>query len=186
MTTAFRTGFLALAVALAGFAALAVAQGAVGKRRITVASVTYDIPSEAKPGYIDGQDSLFMQFALPDYGPLRRDVHGWEDNVNLLITRQPDPISRQYENQWDGTPIGKKLKWNSIQNTYRIEPGFTVQEMGSGFDIVIPDQDRSTMPLGVMQCGKPKEFLPNAACELIVNRHPIGPPDRRPKGPPLA
>ena len=158
-----------LSLALLGFGALAVAQGAEGGKIVHAGPVAYRVPEEYRPSNVSGT-SLFMQFALPDYGPLRRDVHGWEDNVNLLVTRQPAPIAVIYDHQWDGTPIGGKRKWNTIEKTYRVEPGFTVQEMGSGFDIVIPDQDRSTMPLGVMRCGRPKEFMPNAACELMFDR----------------
>lgn len=160
----------------AGLALAAVSQGADGKRRITVGPVTYSIPREAKPGHLDGEDSLFMQFALPDYGPLGRDVPGWDDNVNLLLRPFQTKhgvlfsIAQRYEQEWDGTPVNEFSGLNVIEKTYRIEPGFTVQEMGFGFDIVIPDQDRSTMPLGVMRCGRPKEFMPNAACALMFDR----------------
>lgn len=132
--------------------------------------ITYRIPKEYRAGG-DADNNVFMQVRFADWGPLERDRPGWEDNINILIGRQPQDIAGQYDALWDGTPIGAPTKSKKIEQIYRIEPEFTVQEMGSTFDIVIPDQDFSTMPLGIMQCTRPNPpVFPNAACSLLFDR----------------
>ncbi|WP_157091783.1 hypothetical protein [Methylobacterium nodulans] len=45
------------------------------------------------------------------------------------------------------------------------------QEMGSGFDIVVPDQDRKSMPIGVLECSRPEPpVFPNAGCAYRFDR----------------
>lgn len=137
---------------------------------VQAGSVTYRVP-KAFRAEGDSKGDLFLQARLSDWGPLERDRPGWTDNVNILIEPLRSPISAVYDSQWDGSPSGKLTKWKQIERTYRIEPEFTVQEMGSSFDIIIPDQDRSTMPLGVLECTRPNPpVFPNASCSLRFDR----------------
>lgn len=133
--------------------------------------ITYYVPKAYRAGG-DKENNVSVQVAIPDWGPLERDRPGWQDNVNIFIGRERYPIAEQYDGMWDGTPIGKTTKWNQVERTYRIKPEFTVQEMGSGLDIIIPDQNYALMPLGLMQCTKPKPpTFPNAGCTLLFDRN---------------
>ena len=132
--------------------------------------ITYRIPKEYRAGG-DADNNVFVQVRFADWGPIERDRPGWEDNVNILIGRQRAPIAIVYDHQYDGTPIGESGKWGKIERTYRIEPEFTVQEMGSTFDIIVPDQDRTTMPLGILRCTRPNPpVFPNASCGLLFDQ----------------
>jgi hypothetical protein len=133
-------------------------------------SITYRIPKEFRAGG-DSDGDIFIKVRLSDWGPLERDAPGWEDNVNILITPQPAPIAVIYDHHYDGTPVGTPGKWTEIVRTHREEPDLTVEVMGSVYDIVIPDQDRATMPLGFMRCTRPNPpLLPNASCGLLFDR----------------
>ncbi|MFA1676907.1 hypothetical protein ACDY97_30315 [Rhizobium mongolense] len=141
-----------------------------GFARVQAGPVSYLIPKGYGVSNVSG-DSIFMQVSLPDWGPLGKDRTGWNDNVNILIEPQRAPIGVVYDLEWDGSPSGKLTKWKQIERTYRIEPEFTVQEMGSTFDIIIPDQDRATMQLGILQCTRSKPpVFPNAGCSLLFDR----------------
>ncbi|WFS69599.1 hypothetical protein CFBP4996_26360 (plasmid) [Agrobacterium leguminum] len=171
MKRLFRRPAVSLIVILTG---ITVAQVKVASSedfdRVQAGPIKYRIPKEYRTSNQSG-DSIFIQFHVADWGPLDRDRSGWKDNVNVLITPQPQDIAGQYDALWDGTPSGAPTKSKTIERTYRIEPDFTVQEMGSTYDIVIPDQDGATMPLGLMQCTRPNPpVFPNASCALLFDR----------------
>lgn len=116
-------------------------------------------------------NGLFLQLALPEWIPLKKNQPGWADNVNILVNRQPAPIAQIYDLHWDGAPTGSLTPSKRIERIYRLKSEFTVQEMGSGYDIVIPDQDRNTFPLGIMRCNRPrllKGYAPS--CALLFDR----------------
>lgn len=154
------------ALALAGFGHTATD----GFDEVQAGPITYYIPKEYRAGG-DTDNNVFIQLKLADWTPLERDEPGWMDNINILVGPQFAPIARVYIDQYDGTPIGKMLRSKQIERTYRIDPEFTVQEMGSSYDIIIPDQDRELMPLGLVRCTRPNPpTLPNASCALLFDR----------------
>lgn len=170
---ASRIGLGAVAVLAVAMLVARAAGELDGGTRVEIGDVIYMIPPEFRER--PSENAMFLQFALPDWTALTRDVPGWEDNVNVLVeplktdTGRRASIPELYDGQYDGTPVGTMSNYSRIERIYRIETGLTVQEMGSGFDIVIPDQDMATMPLGIMRCTRAREFFPNPDCSLLFD-----------------
>lgn len=165
-----RRGILpVLALALLG-AWPAEALAGDGSARREIAGITYRIPAAFHVRPLDG-DALFMQLSLPDWGPLDEDRPGWDDNVNILIEKGMNTIPQLWHDLWSGSP-GEELGGlrERVTRIYRIEPNLTVKEIPLGRDIVIPDQDLTTFPIGIMRCWRPRPDLPNASCALLFDR----------------
>ncbi len=125
----------------------------------------YRVPLSYRP-VPNGKGGISILVSFPNFGPLVGDKPGWDDNAQILVQKQINTIGMLWDTQWDGTPTGM-VEWNTIQKTYRIEPEFTVQEMGSGFDIVIPDQNLEAFPLGLLRCDRRKEGTYPACSHLF-------------------
>ena len=161
MKVALAAGVLAVLVAVSG--------GLDNRQRVEIGDNVYLVPREF--GRVSSDKGIMgLQFDRHDWTALKRDVTGWDDNVNVLIYSMMTEHGRRhtipefYDTQYDGTPVGITTGWSRIERIYRIEPGMEVRAMGSQEDVVIPDQDMATMPEGFMVCGRPKPYLMNAAC----------------------
>lgn len=162
-------------LAVAGLAVLlAVSGGLDTRQRVEIGDNVYLVPREF--GRVSsGEDIMALQFDRHDWTALKRDLGGWDDNVNVLIAALVNEHGRRatipelYGSQYDGTPVGITTGWSRIERIYRIEPGMEVRAMGSQEDVVIPDQDMVTMPEGFMVCGRPKPYLMNASCKLLFD-----------------
>lgn len=141
-----------------------------GGARREIAGITYRIPAAFHVRPQEG-DALFIQVSLPDWGPLDADRPGWDDNVNILIEEAINTIPQLWNDLWSGVP-GEDIDGirERVTRIYRIEPNLTVKEISLGRDIVIPDQDLTTFPIGIMRCWRPRPDLPNASCALLFDR----------------
>lgn len=140
-----------------------------GSARREIAGITYRIPAAFHVRPLDG-DALFMQVSLLDWGPLDENRPGWDDNVNILIQKAINTIPELWQQLWNGLPGEDDILRRRVDRIYRVEPNLTVKEMALGWDIVIPDQDLSSFPIGVMTCWRSRPLLPNAACALRFDR----------------
>ncbi|WP_157091782.1 hypothetical protein [Methylobacterium nodulans] len=101
-----------------------------GFDHVRAGPLRYKIPKSFKADNTSGTE-LFLIISLPDWGPPEKHRPGWEFAAHILVTSRPAPIGVIYDYQWDGTPVGSQTTWTKIKRIYRIEPGLTVQEMGS-------------------------------------------------------
>lgn len=161
--------------ALLGAMALVGLLGKAGALRsepvVEIAGVSYRFPKEYRASASDKNDSLGIQFSREDLSPLVSDTQGWDDNINLLITKRINTIPMLYDHAWDGTPEGlTAIGMLKLVRVYRVEPDLMIREMEKFHDIVIPDQDMKNMPIGMMHCYKPSEHMMNAACSLMFDK----------------
>ncbi|WP_133251560.1 hypothetical protein [Zavarzinia aquatilis] len=141
-----------------------------GGARREIAGITYRVPAAFHVRPQEG-NALFIQLSLPDWGPLDEDRPGWDDNVNILIEEGINSIPQLWDDLWSAVP-GENIGGirERVTRIYRIEPNLTVKEISLGRDIVIPDQDLTTFPIGIMRCWRPQPDLPNASCALLFDR----------------
>lgn len=161
--------------ALLGAMALVGLLGKAGALRsepvVEIAGVSYRFPKEYRASASDKNDSLGIQFSREDLSPLAADIQGWDDNINLLITKRITTIPMLYDHAWDGTPEGlTSIGMLKLVRVYRVEPDLMIREMEKFHDIVIPDQDMKTMPIGMMRCAKPAKHMMNTSCSLMFDK----------------
>lgn len=137
--------------------------------RREIAGISYRIPAAFHVRPLEG-DGLFMQVALPEWGPLDENRPGWNDNVNILIEEGINTIPQLWDGLWSGLPGEERSGHRRVTRMYRIEPNLTVKETSLGREIVIPDQNLTTFPVGVMICWRPRPDLPNGSCGLLFDR----------------
>lgn len=82
------------------------------------------------------------------------------DTIEIRV--DPDPLGPDmatlYRFMFDGTGrLQPPYEWDRIERVYRLDPELTVQEMGNRHDVIVPDQDRTIMPLGFIQCTRQAE-----------------------------
>lgn len=123
---------------------------------------TYRIPKEygatSSGPSENGVTTMTFQMSRENLSPLHKDVPGWGDNINLLITAGIAPTASVYDFIYDGDPRNKEGKVRDIykrKSSKDIGSTIVLHEMNNDyFDVAVPKQDEKEMPLGFMVCSK--------------------------------
>ena len=142
--------------------------------RVEIGEDVYEIPKiyKASGGYHQPteQNDLFVQFEKTNMGPLSKNVPGWKNNVNLLLSDFAFPVAQLYDNLWDGElhPQIESSKIYEIVKTTRINDNLLYQEMGGFTDIVLVTDDEGNFD-GFMMCDKYEMKGAANACQFLFN-----------------
>lgn len=138
---------------------------------------TYRIPKEygaTSSGPTEyGVTTMAFQMSREDLSPLKGDIPGWEDNINLLITAGIASASSVYDAIYDGDPEQQKeeirVKYERRNSEY-IGSGLVLHTMkNDNFDVVVPEQDEKELPLGFMVCTKFTVKGSDNGCQLFFD-----------------
>lgn len=140
---------------------------------------TYRIPKEygatSSGPTEDGVTTMTFQMSREDLSPLKGDIPGWEDNINLLITSGIASASVIYDHIYDGDPIGNQDKKREKYKRYKSQPiGNDIMYhtmRGEHFDVAVPYQDEKKLPLGFMVCTKHTVEGVDNGCHLYFDKN---------------